>query len=120
MRTETVVQVIMRRVKPDGALLCGKQLPGGDQMFLMLGVANRDPDEHLDADRFDIERPVKPNIGFGFGFHHCLGINLARQEAIAFIKCFMELLPGVALADCDYGTTWALWGPRHLRIKSAA
>lgn len=117
MRTDTVVQIIMRRVKPEGAALAGQALNGGDHMYLMLGAANRDAAEHEHPDLFDIRRPIKPNIGFGFGFHHCLGINLARQEAAAFIKMLLDLLPALQLVECDYGTTWALWGPRHLRVR---
>ena len=26
--------------------------------------------------------------------------------------------PGIRIASCDYGSTWALWGPRRLEVVS--
>jgi cytochrome P450 len=120
MRFDTVAQVVMRRVKPGGAELDGQELGEGDQLFVMLGAANRDPAEFEDPDHFDIRRAAKPNLGFGFGFHHCLGINIARQEALAFITTILDLLPDLRVAACDYGQSWALWGPRRLELSLTA
>src|SRR5439155_12674734 len=66
MRLDTVAQVVMRRVRPGGAALCGQTLGEGDQIFAMLVAANRDPAEFDDADRFDVQRPRKPNLVFDF------------------------------------------------------
>ena len=119
MRFDTVAQVVMRRVRTGGAELCRRALGEDDQIFAMLGAANRDPAEFEDPDRFDVRRPGKPNLGFGFGFHHCLGINIARQEAMAFIGTMMDMLPELSIVDCDYGQSWALWGPRRLELALA-
>jgi cytochrome P450 len=119
MRLDTVAQVVMRRVKPGGVELCGQKISEGDQVFAMLGAANRDPAEFDDPDCFDVRRPGKPNLGFGFGFHHCLGINIARQEAMAFIGTLMDMLPELRIVECDYGQSWALWGPRRLDLGLA-
>ncbi len=116
MRIDTVAQVIMRRVKAEDVDLCGQALKGGDQLLLFLGAANGDPASFESAAAFDIDRPVKQNLGFGYGFHNCLGINIARQEAIAFISVMLDMLSGIRIASCDYGDTWALWGPRHLEV----
>ena len=118
MRIDTVAQVIMRRVKADDVHLCGKDLKAGDQLLLFLGAANGDPAAFDHGEAFDIDRPAKQNMGFGYGFHNCLGINIARQEAIAFVSVLLEVLPGIRIASCDYGDTWALWGPRRLNVVS--
>ena len=118
MRIDTVAQVIMRRVKAKQAQLGGQDLAGGDQLVLLLGAANGDPAAFDNAEAFDIARPAKQNLGFGYGFHNCLGINIARQEALAFVSVLLELLPGIRIANCDYGSTWALWGPRCLEVVS--
>jgi cytochrome P450 len=117
MRVDTVAQVIMRRVKPDGAELGGKQLKGGDPIYVMLGAANADPAQFEHAGKFDMQRTRKLNLGFGFGMHHCLGINIARREAIAFIAVLLEKFPDYVVDECDYGDTWALWGPRRLLVS---
>jgi len=119
MRCDTVAQTIQRKVREVGAELGGQQLRGGDVIFLMLGVASRDGAEFADPDTFDIDRVVKPNLGFGFGFHHCLGINIARAEVVSFIKVLLASLPPLRVVRCDRGNSWALWGPRALELALA-
>jgi len=116
MRFDTVAQVIQRRVRHEDVNLSEARLRAGDQIYLMLGAANRDPAEFENADSFDLHRRVKLNLGFGFGFHQCLGFNIAKQEAMAFIAVLLDKLPNLHIAGCDYGTSWALWGPRALQI----
>lgn len=116
MRCETVAQVIMRVVKEDGVEYEGQRMKKGDDVFLMLGAASRDPDAYPAADRFDIHRQQKPLLGFGFGFHHCLGINAARQEVISFANVLLDSFPGLKIGYVDYGNNWALWGPRSLMV----
>jgi cytochrome P450 len=120
MRCDTVAQVIQRRVKQEGVELHGVRMQQGDQIYLMLGAANRDPADFKNPDCFDIRRPQKLNFGFGFGFHHCLGLNIARQEAVAFIGVLLDTLPNLRVAACDYGNSWALWGPRALHMTLGA
>ena len=63
----------------------GVTIPAHEPVLLITGAANRDERAHPDPDRFDIERPLKLNVGFGHGIHTCLGAALARLESrIAF------------------------------------
>jgi len=117
MRFDTVAQVIQRRVRQEDVNLSEARLKAGDQVYLMLGAANRDPAEFENADSFDLHRRAKLNLGFGFGFHQCLGFNIARQEAMAFMGALLDKLPNLHIAACDYGNSWALWGPRALQIN---
>jgi len=117
MRTDTVAQVIQRRVRENGAELGGQRLGAGDAVYIMLGAANRDPAEFDIPDQFDLHRPAMPHFGFGFGFHHCLGLNIARAEVLAFTSAVLDALPELSVAECDRGASWALWGPRELRLQ---
>jgi len=99
MRCDTVAQVIMRRVKPEGAELFGQHLTGSDQVYVMLGAANRDPIEFENAGTFDFRRSLNRNLGFGFAFHHCLGINVARQEAMAFVTAMLDTFPTLRVVE---------------------
>jgi cytochrome P450 len=117
MRVDTVAQVIMRCVKEDGVELYGRKMGKGDAVFLMLGAASRDPETFEAADRFDIDRPQKPLLGFGYGFHHCLGINTARQETMSFVNAVLDALPPLTVVESDFGNNWALWGPRTLMVR---
>lgn len=119
MRCDTVAQTIQRKVREAGAELAGQHLNGGDVVFLMLGAASRDGAEFADPDTFDLNRVVKPNLGFGFGFHHCLGVNIAKAEVISFIKVLLACLPPLKVVRCDRGNSWALWGPRALELALA-
>jgi cytochrome P450 len=91
-------------------------MEAADTVLVMLGAANRDPAAFADPDRFDIHRTVQSNLGFGFGFHHCLGLNIARAEAIALVEAMIETFPSLAIDDADYGESWALLGPRALLV----
>lgn len=63
----------------------GVEIPAGQPVLLVTGAANRDERAYPDPDRFDVERPLKLNVGFGHGIHTCLGAALARLESrIAF------------------------------------
>ena len=120
MRFDTVAQTIQRRVKGEGVELCGQAMQPGDAILLMLGAANRDPAAFADPDRFDIRRVAQSNLGFGFGFHHCLGLNIARQEAMALVEAVIGAFPALRIENVDYGDTWALWGPRALTVTLSA
>ncbi|MGU3502460.1 cytochrome P450 [Mycobacterium sp. C31M] len=66
----------------------GHTVPEGSYMLLLNGSADRDPDRHIDPDRFDIHR-TGGHLGFGQGIHFCLGSALARLEArVAFEEVF--------------------------------
>ena len=117
MRYDTVAQVIMRTVKDDGVEFEGQHMNRGDDVFLMLGAASRDPEAYAAADQFDIGRQQKPLLGFGFGFHHCLGINAARQEVVSFANVLLDRFSGLTIAEVDFGNNWALWGPRRLMVR---
>jgi cytochrome P450 len=120
MRFDTVAQAIQRRVKGNGVELAGQAMQAGDAVLLMLGAANRDGAAFRDPDRFDIRRVAQSNLGFGFGFHHCLGLNIAREEAMALVEAMIGMYPALVVEEADYGEGWALLGPRKLRVALPA
>jgi cytochrome P450 len=63
----------------------GVTIPADEPVLLITGAANRDERAYPDPDRFDVDRPLKLNVGFGHGIHTCLGAALARLESrVAF------------------------------------
>lgn len=65
----------------------GHQIKRGQQVILLLGGANHDPEEFEHPDELDITRGSKRHMSFGRGIHHCLGAPLARMEGqVAFSK----------------------------------
>ena len=75
----------------------GVHIPRNSPVHLCFGAANRDPARWEDPDVYDIERPLKPSIGFGGGHHICLGMHVARSEMLAGIGALLEQLPNLRL-----------------------
>jgi cytochrome P450 len=71
------------------AEIAGNAVAPRDQIVLIIGAANRDPEHFEDPDRFDIERSPNNHLAFASGIHMCVGMSLARLEArIAISKMF--------------------------------
>jgi pimeloyl-[acyl-carrier protein] synthase len=73
----------------------------GDQVYILLGAANRDPIKFADAHLLDITRDPNPHLAFGYGTHFCLGAPLARLEAQIAIQAFLQQIDNPQLASSD-------------------
>ncbi len=81
--------IFMARLLTEDVELHGQVMSVGDNVFLGMGAANRDPNTFVDPDRFDLRRESKRHLGFGFGPHQCIGASLARIEMrVAFEELF--------------------------------
>jgi cytochrome P450 len=85
------------RVATRDTELGGQGIPAGSTVMPYLGAANRDDQRWSDPDRFDIFRPAKPHIGFGYGVHVCLGTHLARLEMRVALELLFDRLPHLRL-----------------------
>jgi cytochrome P450 len=45
----------------------------------------------VDPDKFDLDRPTKLLMGFGFGPHMCLGQHIARVEVEVAVDALLDL-----------------------------
>ncbi len=59
----------------------GMTVPAGQRVGLMFAAANRDARAWDEPDRFDINRDLKKQVGWGYGIHACVGRVLAQLEA---------------------------------------
>lgn len=117
MRVDTVAQLLLRRVRRNGTELAGRIVDADERVYVLPGAANRDPTVFDRPDSFDIHRERNPHLGFGVGMHHCLGKNVSRAETLALIEALLEILPDLEIVDCDYGSSWAVWGPVGLQLR---
>ena len=76
----------------------GVRLRRGDQIGLLLGAANRDPERFPDPDAIEPARAPNPHVSFGAGIHFCLGAPLARLELEVALPILFRRLPGLRLA----------------------
>ncbi|GGC08285.1 hypothetical protein GCM10011494_28680 [Novosphingobium endophyticum] len=75
----------------------GVTVPAGTRVFLCFGAANHDPDVYERPTEYDIFRKKSAaNMGFGFGPHRCLGIEVARQEMIVAINGLLDRFPDMS------------------------
>nr|WP_237153599.1 cytochrome P450 [Oryzibacter oryziterrae] len=75
----------------------GVSLKRGDQIGLMLGAANRDPQRFSEPGRLDLARTGNANLTFGAGIHFCVGAPLARLELQIALPILFQRLPGLRL-----------------------
>ncbi|MUL49877.1 cytochrome P450 [Mycobacterium sp. CBMA293] len=115
IRWQPPVFAEMRVVRHAGVEFGGVPLEEGDYVSLVIGAAHRDTSRWEDPDTFDIFRPAKGNLGFGFAVHSCLGVNLARLEVETIFNKLLDEVPDYQLAlsddELDYGTYFSVRGP---------
>lgn len=79
LRFETAIKSDPRVAERD--LTVGdKVIPAGQNIVVLLGLANRDLRRFADANTLKLDRKDPAPLSFGHGIHYCLGANLARTE----------------------------------------
>ena len=118
-RWQTPVALKMRHAR-NGASIDGIEIEDGSMILGLQIAANRDPSRWERPAEFDIARASVPHIGFGFGKHACLGLNLARLEAQIWLERLLEELPDWELTEPPaFGTNFWVRGPRKVMLAAA-
>lgn len=112
----------MRRTATKATRVGDHDFAEGDKVVLLYGVANRDPREFDEPERFDVRRNPNNHVGFGGpGPHFCLGAHLARREvAVAFRQLFTRLPDIEVVGDAvplDAMGIPLVGGIKHLPVK---
>ncbi len=98
LRFDTPVQATFRRVLRD-CEVNGFELRERDNIVVLIGAANRDPEAFDDPHRLDIGRSKCPHLSLGRGIHHCMGAPLARLEGRIALEMLLGGFPEIGLAD---------------------
>jgi cytochrome P450 len=77
LRYDTPLQVVSRGV-PEEIEFADHRIGPKHLLVLLLGAANRDPNEFPDPNRLDLMRRPNRHLSFGLGPHGCVGAALAR------------------------------------------
>jgi vitamin D 1,25-hydroxylase len=76
----------------------GQKVRAGDGVIVANSISNRDEDAFADPDAFDVRRPARHHLAFGYGVHQCLGQNLARMELEIALRELFGRIPTLRLA----------------------
>jgi cytochrome P450 len=98
LRYDSPVQLTFR-YSLEAAEVGGQHIPKGSFALLLIGAANRDPDEHENPDQLDVGREPSRHLAFGQGVHFCLGAPLARLEGRIALSALLKRAPGLQLAE---------------------
>jgi cytochrome P450 len=97
----------------------GRTIKPFEQVGLILGAANRDPERYNEPDKLDITREKIEPLSFGNGIHFCLGAPLARMEGAIAFRALIERFPNMKLAteDFEWSPNIILRGVKALPVK---
>ena len=79
----------------------GKDIRKGQILHIMIGAANRDPEQFEEPDRLHITRSPNRHVSLGHGVHYCLGAALARLELRIAVASFLSRFPNYRLASSN-------------------
>jgi hypothetical protein len=97
LRLEPAAAVIDRYATRD-VELAGASIRRGDFVEISLAGANRDPATFPEPDRFDPQREnAKLQLAFAQGPHVCVGMHLARLEALTAVERLFARIPAIRL-----------------------
>jgi cytochrome P450 len=118
LRYDSPVQMTSRIAKRDCAL-SGHPVRRGQQLVLLLGAANRDPEVFAEPERLDVTRTDVRHVSFSHGIHFCLGAQLARLEGALALEALITRYPKVRLPaqKLSWRNNTILRGPTELWLE---
>jgi cytochrome P450 len=106
---------LVPRVALQPLTVSGHRLQPGARVHLSLAAANRDPARFRDPERFEITRPQRGALAFGYGIRGCVAAGLARAYAATAAQSLLHRAPDIAL-DSEGSVSWrAIPGIRALK-----
>ncbi len=125
LRVESPLAHLPLRYAVGDIELDGVTIPKGDPILINYSAVGRDPALHGDsAGDFDITRPEKEHLSFGYGPHYCLGVGVARMVATIGLSGLFERFPDLSLAvsrvDLLPLPTFIMNGHRSLPVQLTA
>jgi cytochrome P450 len=117
LRYDSPVQMTFR-VAFEDIRIGDKVIHGGDDVCVIMGAANRDPQHFANPDQLDIARSENRHMAFGNGIHYCLGAPLARLEGQLAFSTLVRRLPRLTLAteQTQWRENFLLRGLKSLQV----
>lgn len=117
LRYDSPVQM-MRRIAGEDIEVGGQVIKADQALLILIGAANRDPEQFPNPDAFDIIRSPNKHLSFGHGIHHCLGSSLAETEGKIAISRLLERMPNIKLSGekLEYKHPFSLRGVKKMAV----
>jgi cytochrome P450 len=118
LRWEPPIAAVFRQATRD-CEIGASRVRAGAPVVVWVASGNHDESVFEEPERFDIQRPAKAQLGFGFGPHLCVGMHLARMETATAVSGLlgrfpsMKLNPSVSTPEI-VGTSFR--SPRNLEV----
>lgn len=106
LRYETPAQFV-GKIALENIEIHNKIINKNDTVLLLVGSANRDPEQFVEPHKFDIQRNPNDYLSFGKGRHNCIGGILARKEMEAAIRIITSEYQNLQLKDKNFN-----WRPQ--------
>jgi nocardicin N-oxygenase len=121
LRLDATFDVAHPRIAVTDVVLGGQLVRAGDPVQVSLAHASRDRAVFDTPDTFDPTRRNAAHLAFGYGFHHCLGAQLARSELQTALAMLFRRLPHLTLAvpaaDVEWRPGAITRGPSALPVR---
>ena len=100
------------RIAQEDILFKGVPFQKGERLSLLLGAANRDPDQFTTPNQYRYDRHPNRHLAFSMGRHFCVGAHLARIQATVANREIFKLFPNLSIDE-----TGIEWRP-NLSLRS--
>jgi len=118
LRHDAPLHLFTRYAQTTVELAPGITLAAGEQVALLLGAANRDPNRFTDADTFWPERPDGAHVSLGGGIHFCIGAALTGMELRILCNTLFQRIPDLQLVrKPSYRNLFHFHGLEELQVK---
>jgi cytochrome P450 len=122
LRLLSVVQVAFPRFAKEDVVVGGKHIGKGSVVLSSLPAANRDP-RSTPGEGMDLDHASTGHLAFGYGFHRCIGAELARMELKAAFPAIAARFPDMQLAipstDLEYRALSLVYGVESVPVHIA-
>ena len=117
LRYLSVVQVAFPRFAKQDLELAGRQVRRGDVVMCHLTAAGRDP-RAGGHDAFDPDRRLPgSHLAFGYGFHRCVGAELARMELRIAYPALARRFPELSALTDDFRQKSIVYGLESMPVR---
>ncbi len=117
LRVDAPLHLFTRYAQESMQLYSNIHIEKGDQIALLLGAANRDPQRFEHPHVFNPYRNDGTNVSFGAGTHFCIGTVLAKMEIRIALQTLFKRLPKLnLLATPMYQNSYHFHGLHSLNV----